>query len=469
MWGAMKPTLVLALLGAVGGVGGIAGATPYVPKQELQEWPGQPARLGVVPRRLLTRSDALAALERIAGFEQMMQFAAPCSDPNGADCNFGGQIEVESGEGHAIIESDNTQEAIWDWSFYRRMGGTMSFAPQIENAWGYLSRFPGYDEFHDGCTEGCVPNYYSIYNCGWGLRAVLEYEAATADRSHHGYGDTCADHVAQNAHVTTASDLIDVAPAGWAASGLWLWADANGRADLKARAADIGGQVKAWLDLPNRGSRPASRTWAVTGGAAVYGVLHSYMKEHPAELGPWVQIMAPRLGGWIDESMVTDASWHDWRNAFNAWNMLAQFAVAEALGTDAGQPHLDVALDIYGRLLAQDTDMDGGVPGSQQRPATEDQSWITSFAAYFGVQYVLALPEPSPPDAGAPDAEVDAALAPDAAPAPDAGGGTNPGNPGTGGDSGGCTTASSGGAGSGWLSPMAALLLVALSHRRRRR
>lgn len=36
-----------------------------------------------------------------------------------------------------------------------------------------------------GGGGGTGPDYYSLYNCGWGIRAVLAYEAATKDMSHH--------------------------------------------------------------------------------------------------------------------------------------------------------------------------------------------------------------------------------------------------------------------------------------------
>jgi len=444
----------LVLLGLL--VAQVAAATPFVPRDQLVEEMHPPARLARSTRPLATPAGAMAQLALLVEFEKKMQFATACDGDAGTStvCNFGGQIEVESGPANMIIESDNTQEAIWDWSYYRRLTGQMGYAPQISNAFDYLSRFPGWNEWMDGGDPG--PDYYSFYNCGWGVRAILEYEAATGDTSHRGYGQMCADHITQYAPGQAIAGLIDAAAQGWAASGLWLWADARGDAAGKQTASTIGAHVKTWLDA--FASRPAATTWAVSGGAAFYGVVNSYLKDHPGELDGWVAQTAPHLGGWIDESMPTTGSWTDWRNAHNAWNMLAHFAAARVLSGADADAHRQVALDIYDRLVAQDmADMDGGIPGSQQRPPTEDQSWITSYLAYFGIQEVIALGTPPPPDAG-----VDA-------PAPDASGGSG-GSGGSGAqDMSGCSCSFGPTRAASGALVLGALALMALGARRRRR
>ncbi len=380
-------------------------ATPKVPRDQLFELEQSPARLPPPSASAASvRDDAIALAGRVAAFERKMQFATPCGADGGAGCDLGGVIEVESGAGNAIVESDNTHEAVWDWAFYRRQGGTVDYAAATASAFDYLGRNPGWLEWQDGGGTG--PDYYSLYNCGWAMRAVLEYEAATGDQAHHAYGEMCAQHVRDNALAVAQGSalLADQATSAWAASGLWLWGDAAGSAADKQQAAAIGAVNKAWLD--GGSARPATTSWAASGGAVFYGVVNSYMKEHPGELAAWAQQTAPLLGGWIDESMPlarpAGQEWTDWRNAWSAWNMLAQFAAADALGGTDGDAHRAVALDIFMKLAAQDSDGDGGIPGSQQRPASEDQSWITSYLNYFGVRQVLAL-EPANPDGGAGD------------------------------------------------------------------
>jgi hypothetical protein len=407
----------------------IAAGRPIVPTYEL---PGRPP---LIPIEDVTVTQALSELAEIAAWDVSMQYTG-CSDADAgvdagsdaeagaAPCEFGGVIEVETGPGHAIVASDNTQEAIFNWSYNQRLTGDASHLPAVGNAFEYLSVYPGYLAWQVAGDPG--PDYYSVYNCGWGVRAVIEYEAVTGDTSHHAYGQTCADHIAANAMglVSMDAELLDVAPAAWAASGLWLWGDTYGDATAKTTAAAIGGAVKAWIEEDPTLFLPETE-WAATGGATFYGVVESYMKENPSELVPWVAQYAPMLGGWIDESQPLDPNdWTDWRNAHAGWNMLAQFTAAHVLGAGAGDANEQIAADILTKLVAQAMTGTGGIPGSQQRPPTEAESWITAYLVSFGYQEIIA--EAADADAGATEAG-----APDASSDDDAGTDEDAGEPAT--------------------------------------
>jgi MYXO-CTERM domain-containing protein len=433
-----------------------ASATPHIPRSQLGPdldfGAARPIDRRFAPRAP-THADALAQLTKLLHFEKGMQWTTACDDAGTAECEFGGILEYENQT--TIIESDNTQEAVWDWSFGKQTGTpSWGYQPQIDLAFMYLDRLPGWLECQDG--GGTCPDYYSFYNCGWGMRAVIQYEAATNDMSHHSYGQMCATH-AQMAIGYPIAGLIDAATQGWTASGLWLWGDYTSNTQMKTDAATIGGQVKTWLDAVP--SRVHLTNWAASGGAAFYGVVNSYMKEHPAELSAWVTTMGPQLGGWIDESQPDPAhqNWTDWRNAWNAWNMLAQFTAYHVAGDHSDDPNLATALSIYDMLVAQDTDMDGGIQGSAVRPNTEDEAWITSYLAYFGIREVLAIPE-AMPDGGAGSGGSGGS---------GGGSGGAGGNPGTGSSDSGCSCNVGGRA-----APSALVLLVgltALAARRRRR
>jgi hypothetical protein len=209
--------------------------------------------------------------------------------------------------------------------------------------------------------------------------------------------------------------LLDVGPAGWGASGLWMWGDTYPEdASMKTTAATIGGDVKAWIEaMP---SRISYQQWAMTGAAPYYGVLGSYMKENPSELSAWVTEYGPMLGGWVDESTpATPNDWTDWRNAWNGWNMVAQFATSDILGPTAGASNLASANDILGKLVAQANPTTGAIPGSQQRPSTEAESWITAYMVYFGLLHVIDAPlADGGLDAGPSDAGIDASTKHDA-------------------------------------------------------
>ena len=444
-----------------------ARATPHPTPEQLVEVRGVPGSPPHMPVPDVTPAQATAQLALIAAWDKTMQSLA-CINPDAGidggqeECRFGGIIEVESGPGHDIVESDNTQEAIWNWSYNQKLSADTQFRPQVANAFQYLATHPGWLEWRDG--NGTGPDYYSVYNCGWGVRAVIEYELATGDASQHAYGDMCAQHLTDYAKVNTGDPLIIAATTAWGASGLWLWGNANNLPQVKTQAATIGAQVKAWVEADP--TRLASRVWAATGGAAFYGVVASYMKENPSELNAWVAQMAPHLGGWIDESMpAVPNDWTDWRNAHNAWNMLGHFTAADVLGPGAGDIDKAAAMDILSRLVAQATNGDGAIAGSQQRPATEAESWITAYLVYFGLREIIDAPEQ--PDGGM--ATPDASLSGDGGPVttrPDAGGG-NGAAPGGGSSSSGCGCAEAGvGDESAWA--LALVPLVALVARKRR-
>ena len=434
---------------------GSASATPHIPRSQLGPdldfGPARPIDRRFAPRAP-THAEALAQLTKLLAFERTMQWTTACDDAGTSECEFGGILEYENQT--TIIESDNTQEGVWDWSFGKRMGtSNWTYDPQIDLAFMYLDRLPGWLECMDG--GGTCPDYYSFYNCGWAMRAVIEFEGThPGNMSHHAYGEMCATH-AQMAIGVSVTGMIDAATQGWTASGLWLWGDYTGNQQMKTDAATIGGQVKAWLDAVP--SRVHLTNWAASGGAAFYGVVNSYMKEHPSELQAWVTNMTPQLGGWIDESQPDPAhqNWTDWRNAWNAWNMLGNFTAYHVLGDHADSPQLATALSIYQMLIVQDTDNDGGIQGSAVRPNTEDESWITSYLAYFGIREVLALPEATP-DGGAGSGGSGGS---------GGGSGGAGGNPGTGSSDSGCSC-NVGGRGA----PSVILLvgLVALVLRRRR-
>ncbi|MBM3316012.1 hypothetical protein FJY71_09325, partial [candidate division WOR-3 bacterium] len=79
--------------------------------------------------------------------------------------DFGGIIEAEHQPG--VIETDNTQEAIWVWSRWFELTGRDDYSTQIRRAWTYVRRHPAFRE------HGGNPNqvWYAVWNCGLGFMA----------------------------------------------------------------------------------------------------------------------------------------------------------------------------------------------------------------------------------------------------------------------------------------------------------
>jgi hypothetical protein len=381
------------------GITSSALATPKIPRSQIVTVEGTPAKhIPPSANQAYTVKDANARLALVATFEQGMQVTAACNDSG--PCELGGIREVETGPGASIVESDNTHQAIFIWSYQHSMDAQQSHPQQITNAFDYLTLNPAWLEWMDGGGTG--PDYYSLYNCGWAFRAVLAYEAATNDMSHHPYATMCQQHVTMYAlNVTKSNDIIDMATAGWSASGLWLWAHANNDATGEQTAVNIGAAIKTWIDA--KPARLSFQSWAVTGGSTFDAVINTYMKAHPDELEPWVTQNAPLLGGWIDETGVANPNdWTDWRNALAGWNMLALFDAANSLTGPDADNYRTLALEILDKLWTQDGDNDGAIAGSLQRPGTEDESWITAYFTIFGLRQIYTLPTPMP-DAGAMD------------------------------------------------------------------
>ena len=79
--------------------------------------------------------------------------------------DYGGLHEGEGRDLWAIVETDNTQEAIRVWCEYAlHFDDVELFSENIEAAWVYTDSFPAWEESEPG-------EMYGLHNCGWGLIA----------------------------------------------------------------------------------------------------------------------------------------------------------------------------------------------------------------------------------------------------------------------------------------------------------
>jgi len=293
------------------------------------------------------------------------------TDPN--DPNYGGIIEGEDLTN--VIQTDNTQESVWDWSRWRDMTGSREYDDYVARSWIYILNFPAWLEEGWGSES---QKYYRIYNCGWGMRAEMMYRHVTGDTSHQDYGLTCAQFVADNAINITLYPANFYCTA-WAVGNLYEYAEDVGDAALKASALALAEQVKA-LAEEAPATRIGSYSWAMSGGATVWGLHESYFREHPGEEAAWMAQYAPYM------PELVPAGSNTWDNAWNAWFMLGYYAAYHATGDAAYWTRFD---NIAGNLVAQDTDDDGGIPASQAGTSDADQSWVTSYMCYMGMDRIL--------------------------------------------------------------------------------
>lgn len=295
------------------------------------------------------------------------------SDPDTID--YGGMREGE----HLpdVIQSDNTQESIWVWSRYKSLTGDATYDANVEAAWQYVMNFPGYSE--EGGTGPL--GYYRVYNCAWGLWAVMGYEQAYGDSSYREYGDSCAVYLMTYPldiwsglyPYSTLNGLVE----SWAAGTLYQYGAYRDDASIRLSASRLGRDVKAWVeDNPSRGL--SRESWAMSGGATMWGLLNSFFKRRPDLALDWLAVYLPYLKLYDDEG--------SWNAAHNLWYSIGHAAAWEAnQSSDRKMNH---------RLLAQammglDTDDDGGIPAQTSDPDTTDQSWVTNYLSFMGFSLLI--------------------------------------------------------------------------------
>jgi hypothetical protein len=279
--------------------------------------------------------------------------------------NFGGIIEAEHMP--TTIETDNTQEAIWIWSRWHELTGRDDYHENISHAWIYVKNNPAYRE------HGGVPSqiWYAIWNCGLGFMAEAEYRKAYADSSFLAYADTCRSFYLANplANLTFQDYFVTSQSSGMAIE----YARAMNDAVLHDTALARGQRVKTWIEA-GAASRLGSQAWAMCGGTAFWGVVHTVCKEDTNAGKLWIQTYGDSLPGFYPTG--------SWNCSHNIWLANAYRASAE-LGHDT----LNWMMHHYlvDTLLTRDTDDDGGIPATWTDPDTMDQTWVSTYLDFMGM------------------------------------------------------------------------------------
>lgn len=350
-------------------VGTAAFATEFWTAEELARPPGPPLqpRLGYDARA--EEYDAEAVFGKACAFIEYWQV----KDPN--DPNYGGIREGENMP--EIIQTDNTQESVWVWSRWRQLTGSRKYDDAVARSWIYINKNPAWEE--EG-WENPTSKYYRIYNCGWGMRAEMMYRRATGDESRKNYGLTCARFVAENPiEIENISYLTNYLCTAWAVGNLYEYAEDVGDADLKVVALSLASKVKS-LAEEAPGWCIGYNSWAMSGGAAIWGLHNSYFQEHPDDERSWMVKHGPYLKTLVEPSAGS------WDNAWNAWYMFGHHSCYHATGDDSYWSKFD---KIASNLVAQDTDDDGGIPPSQAGSATGDHTWVTSYLCMMGMDRII--------------------------------------------------------------------------------
>ncbi len=358
---------------------GQAVATPFWSEEDVQDpsrWqsPAGPvtsisqeliAQLGLAPR---SEVEYIEMFGLIAHFLSVWQVDIPGPD-------FGGMREGE----HLpdIIQTDNTSESIWVWTRYYELTGDNQYYQNVLDAFTYSLNHPAYLE-----ESGSHPfyGYYRMYNCGWAVTAELKFRQVYGDNTYQAYGDSCGSYIRYNELQRPTSGfyrMVNPPVYSWALGNLYnAGIHTANQAWIDAAVTKAGLSVKTWVE--GEPTLLSNETWAMSGGATMWGLLNSYFRRYPAQMPAWLQTYK----GYLD----TYATPGDFTNAWNGWYALGHRAVGEAL-QDAY--HLGVHVVLTDTLIAEDGDGDGGIPARPEDTDAMDQTWVSNYLAFMGLDPLL--------------------------------------------------------------------------------
>lgn len=348
-----------------------------IPAQATRPWTdaelAQPLGPAVTPRVSSWLPASAYDADEVFGKACAFIAAWQVTDPN--DPDYGGIREGENMPN--IIQTDNTQESVWIWSRWRELTGSRQYDEATARSWVYIIKNPAWEEEGWGSES---QKYYRYYNCGWGMRAEMMYRRATGDDSYKGYGKTCAQFVVDNANnINITAYLTNFLCFAWAVGNLYAYAEDIGDENLKASAVNLAAQIKSLAEAAPQ-LRIGYYTWAVSGGATIWGLHESYFREHPSEEKDWMTTYAAYLPELVPPGSNT------WDNAWNAWFMLGHYVAYHATGDESYWTKFD---NVAGNLVAQDTDDDGGIPPSQAWNDDADHTWVTSYLCFMGMDRII--------------------------------------------------------------------------------
>ncbi len=323
--------------------------------------------------------------------KMMCDFVASFQVTDSSNPQFGGIIESEHQPD--IIETDNTQEAIWVWSRWYELTGRDDYAVNIRRAWFYVMNYPAFWE-HNGNPSSI---WYAVWNCGLALMAESRYRAAYGDTVYRRYADSCRGFYLRNP--LGSGTVLDVFVTSQSSGMAYPYALETTDQELRDTALARGARVQNWIEAAAQ-QRLGSAIWAMSGGTAMWGVCNTVCREDTAAGRQWVETYADSLPGFYPTGT--------WNCSHNIWLANAFRSAAEVLTgftLDAPGPTPDssgvvsvassavrTAPDCWlmhhylvDTLLTKDTDLDGGIPATWTDPDYQDQTWISTYMDFMGM------------------------------------------------------------------------------------
>ncbi len=297
-------------------------------------------------------------------------FVAAMQVADSLDPEFGGIIEGENQLD--VIETDNTQQAIWVWSRYYEITADTTYFVNIRRAWIYVMNFPAYGE---------GAGFYSVWNCGLALFAESKYRNTFNDSSYFLYADTCAKHILHNPLSFDDPNIyyrrLHPKVTSCVAGMLYQYGKELSNQIFQDTALVYGDRVKVWIE-EDPDTNINDEVWAMSGGTAVWGLCRSIFDADTASGITWLNTYLPYMKYYQPTGM--------WNNSWNIW-----YANAYNFAARITQ-NLDYAAYHHGltdSLLIQDYDDDGGVPPTRTWGASQDHSWVSNYMVFMGFEGLM--------------------------------------------------------------------------------
>jgi len=341
-------------------------ATIYVPLDEMEQSDSGGPHLFLNDYYVsqLWGEDYLDFLKKEVEFLKTLQVTDPTKE------DYGGIREGESDDLWNIIQTDNTEEAIWVWTRYYELTNDNKYFDNIKVAWEYCQKYPAWQEEGGGGPTG----YYRVYVGGWGMRAEMKYRQIYNDETYKDYGKNCADYIRDTSLAfENISNAVFLLCQTWADGNLYDYGVYVGDETYKDSAVTRSEQIKSLVE--SNTSLLSRNMWALSGGVIPWGLDHTYFKKNGGKKD-WMKTYEPYMSDYLD---YTYGNWH---SAWNMWYALGHWTCYLATWDNNMFKTYQWLTD---HLIADDGDHDGGVPASEQDPDTRDQSWVSNYLVYMGL------------------------------------------------------------------------------------
>lgn len=309
-------------------------------------------------------------------FAQIAQFCADWQLDDIDSVDHGGMIEAESGELADVIQTDNTQEAIWVWARYGELtGDTGRFADNIDKAWMYCENFPAWEE------EGEEGNdYYRNHNCAWGVAAEERYRMIYGDESWMWYADSCAEFMKY--HPMNIWNMVNRFVTGWCAGWLYSYGVEQDDSEARDTACALADSLLTFIE-PQIEARLQDERWAMSAGTMVWGICNSSFLQDTLRGQQWIA----ENGHLVDTFQTWYANdYYSWDNSWNVGFANGHGAMYDISHDETYARHHRW---LTHKLLSYDTDNDGGIMATTQDADTTDMTWVSLYVCMMGLDRLI--------------------------------------------------------------------------------